>query len=378
MSMYNQCRFNALRLDLSTRPDILEWFNQCFEYVNSVSYDDSKIIPPVELTSSIRVHKLFRNDYVNAPELTLDTSNPYSVYLDYELGNKNKDNDIEQLLLLFSNYYLSGDVIMYYDGIYQTVYLSQLKNNLTLAKYQSMEWTERYLEFRKYTKCDDYEAKFDEIQGTPMSLFVCENCGCVENTNSISWSSMLSNSDTICCSECFTGQWHNEFEKRYATEDEMILAKLSKYSMITPYDHPEGTIFKNDAAPHGYSSYPSVEKGITITGAAGDYDGNTDGRFSPSTAFSAGRRGKNTALIMMAGLAACGIDISAVMTGGLGQKVNSKDEQPESEKERMLKLAELKRKIKVLKKHKDLSIVQEELQNLQMMYNALKGGYHPC
>ena len=49
----------------------------------------------------------------------------------------------------------------------------------------------------------------------------------------------------MLCSECNTGEWHNEFEKREATDEEKLYASYSKYNMCTYYDHPE-ELFTND------------------------------------------------------------------------------------------------------------------------------------
>jgi hypothetical protein len=45
-----------------------------------------------------------------------------------------------------------------------------------------------------------------------MSLFRCEECGCVENTAiGCYWGK-----DKKLCSECGRGKWHGQFEKRSA------------------------------------------------------------------------------------------------------------------------------------------------------------------
>jgi len=127
-----------------------------------------------------------------------------------------------------------------------------------------------------------------------MSLFLCENCGCIENTNLVHanvdtnpaypnmWLmdmqghgghvvdlSMVIISETtnnesikknikqpdeilMLCSECNTGLWHGEFERVLGTDNEKAIAKLSKYNAITPYDHPEGSLIKDDTIECGY------------------------------------------------------------------------------------------------------------------------------
>lgn len=46
-----------------------------------------------------------------------------------------------------------------------------------------------------------------------MSLYQCEQCGCVENT---ALSPVGLYDDKKLCSECRTGEWHGCFEKRSA------------------------------------------------------------------------------------------------------------------------------------------------------------------
>ena len=110
-----------------------------------------------------------------------------------------------------------------------------------------------------------------------MSIFICSRCGCIENTATcgpnynhydmfkpnISLMAMQGHGDDIyinyipggeptlfkpkdkimmLCSECNTGYWHGQFNKVYPNDREKEIAKLSKYNMITKYDHPEGLI----------------------------------------------------------------------------------------------------------------------------------------
>ena len=117
-----------------------------------------------------------------------------------------------------------------------------------------------------------------------MSLFVCmnPNCQCVENTNLVS-RNVGSNDDypnmhlmdmqgqgdeifvqkvmpyqwkrsdqiLMLCSECNTFIWHNEFPKEKASPELLKLASISKYNAITPMDHPEGSIVKNENSKWG-------------------------------------------------------------------------------------------------------------------------------
>ncbi len=116
-----------------------------------------------------------------------------------------------------------------------------------------------------------------------MSLFMCmrPDCNNVENTNLVtaklgvdpkypnmyitemmgtsSKTSKYANGDFIkhkedimmLCCECNCGVSHGEFEYSKATDEEKELAKLSKYNMITPYDHGDN-IVKDYMSPYGY------------------------------------------------------------------------------------------------------------------------------
>lgn len=110
-----------------------------------------------------------------------------------------------------------------------------------------------------------------------MSLFVCENCGKVENHSSIykegvrpgdvegQWNMGLmemqgngdkdltitkdgkeyikkANSIYMLCYECNTGEVSTDNERHFASEEEIELSKYSKYRYITPYDFEEGCI----------------------------------------------------------------------------------------------------------------------------------------
>jgi len=100
-----------------------------------------------------------------------------------------------------------------------------------------------------------------------MSLFVCDKCKCVENTNlntkdldkgnkdfpNLSSMEMagfgkdyaktqLKSEQQYLCSECNTGTWHGEFEKTQATEEELELSKYSETRLITPGNHPVGCL----------------------------------------------------------------------------------------------------------------------------------------
>ena len=96
-----------------------------------------------------------------------------------------------------------------------------------------------------------------------MSLFICDTCGCVDNTNCNNPPYDMSEIDTdypnmhsmemagfdtayvetgirskrvLLCSECNTGKWHGEFAKNKATEVEMIMGSQlrgDEYNIFT-------------------------------------------------------------------------------------------------------------------------------------------------
>jgi len=56
------------------------------------------------------------------------------------------------------------------------------------------------------------------------------------------------------CSECNTGVWHGEFDKKLATMEEKLLASFSECNAITPLDHPDGCL------TGGYDNYHVDER----------------------------------------------------------------------------------------------------------------------
>ena len=111
-----------------------------------------------------------------------------------------------------------------------------------------------------------------------MSLYICQSCGCVENTalcapyhqkdlvRNLDYPNMAlmemqgfgedetfvgkvmhyqwkrPNQILMLCSECNTGKWHGEFKKEKATDIDKVNALYSKYNSITPYDHEHGVL----------------------------------------------------------------------------------------------------------------------------------------
>ena len=61
-----------------------------------------------------------------------------------------------------------------------------------------------------------------------MPLFVCEECGCVDNTacGGTFWEVLTGGGRVLCC-ECRFGKWHDKFPKEIATQNEV--EEIRKY-----------------------------------------------------------------------------------------------------------------------------------------------------
>jgi len=64
-----------------------------------------------------------------------------------------------------------------------------------------------------------------------MPLFVCEKCGCVDNTacGGTFWIVLHKKDNKVLCCECHfgPGKWHNRFPKKIATQSE--IKQIKKY-----------------------------------------------------------------------------------------------------------------------------------------------------
>lgn len=62
-----------------------------------------------------------------------------------------------------------------------------------------------------------------------MPLFVCEECGCVDNTacGGTFWVVLHAKNDKVLCCECHLGKWHNRFPKKIATKRK--IKQIKKY-----------------------------------------------------------------------------------------------------------------------------------------------------
>lgn len=208
-----------------------------------------------------------------------------------------------------------------------------------------------------------------------MSLFVCMNpdCQCVENTNLVSKNigsndnypnmhlmdmqghgdeiiysgeSFLKHPEDILmlCAFCNTGVHHNEFPREKASEESLKLAKISKYNAITPMDHPDGSIVKNENSEWGNADEYRLATPDEMT----EY-------------VNIRKQGKS-ALTKIFGLAASlGIDLPSLTSS------NKVDQSP-SEKKRKMLFAEYRRQWKQAKKDKDM----EKVKRFKSKMDSLK------
>ena len=74
-----------------------------------------------------------------------------------------------------------------------------------------------------------------------MSIYICEKCGCIENTALGGYWENSLRKEPKFCSECNTGEWHNEFEKKhwtdYGVEKLLELEALKDGSMINATEY---------------------------------------------------------------------------------------------------------------------------------------------
>lgn len=197
-----------------------------------------------------------------------------------------------------------------------------------------------------------------------MSLFVCEVCGCVEDTNLVcnnigycdeapnmhlmdmegcgngtlyvgkvmSYENKNQEDILMLCSECNTGKWHGKFTKEKALPVSLELAKTSIYNAITPYDHPRGSIVKNKNATGNNDKYRLATLDEVI-------------------AYSRKTQDKSKLARQLSYAAMNKLDISDIVSS---KKIN----QSSSERKRMVMCAEYKRQWRQAKKDNDLDKVK--------------------
>lgn len=223
-----------------------------------------------------------------------------------------------------------------------------------------------------------------------MSLFVCQNCGVVENTNLVNKYEVLNNGypnmhlmdmhgqgDTdidlsaiiseesgvknslkkkneilmLCC-QCNTGKHHDEFDRVKASKEEIALSMGSKYNAITPMDHEDGMIIKDENCRFGYR-LPTTKDIFEST--------------LKEEVNKVPKSKRRETLAMLAGISAgFGIDINTLFPSAHSEKEN----QSEEEKRYMLEKAELKRQIKSLKKQKNYN--KDLLKTLEEQYKKYR------
>jgi len=292
-----------------------------------------------------------------------------------------------------------------------------------------------------------------------MSLFICENCGCIENHMSmkpkdknrlnpnypnmylmemqgLGYKDTYVNGDIfkykddvlMLCSKCNTGAWHNEFERVQATEIEKEIAEYSEFNYITPSDHPDGCItggydnyhvderFKLFIEIFGEYSYSRNKNGnytnklykiytedimnfdisclYTLQNELNDIDNNDMFDENKDIHIKAAiqiairssqiypHESKSKTFINHVNLTN---SVKANMSSYAFKRKpitpHWKDTQSENDKIKVLKLAELKREIKRLKKHRNDYTINDDgqkvsniilLKEVQLKYNALK------
>jgi len=137
MSIYYECRFKDIKLDLKDRSDIYQWLKQvdqiCKTYavivdndhltpeeVNELNklYDELSL--PKELLEYDRVGDL-GNSFTDNLDSIFTYDDDHIITIDLCIGNKNKDSDIERLIWLLKPHILSGNIYFYNEDFVQFV-----------------------------------------------------------------------------------------------------------------------------------------------------------------------------------------------------------------------------------------------------------------
>ena len=110
MSIYYQCRFKDLVLDLSKRPDIIEWlkFNKELDYG---SLEDKITVPEFK---DIQYSEIYYNSFTDDLEFIFILEPTDTVKLNICFGNKNRDGSMETIIRTLLKYYVSGKI--YFDN----------------------------------------------------------------------------------------------------------------------------------------------------------------------------------------------------------------------------------------------------------------------
>jgi len=74
-----------------------------------------------------------------------------------------------------------------------------------------------------------------------MPTFLCERCGAVENTATSNYWMHKLEKESLTCSKCDTGEWHNKFPRKhwssYSIGDLLKLQKEGKGDFINAREH---------------------------------------------------------------------------------------------------------------------------------------------
>lgn len=243
------------------------------------------------------------------------------------------------------------------------------------------------------------------------NVFVCAKCGLLEALDSVlpnsnvitddeyTWhdaETMMSEGNIMLCSKCNTGI-ESEFRKQLTDKEpninERAIASFSKYNFITQFDHPEGTLIEEPSERFGHKlnkaptgiynqivmyAIDNNVKNISVTQhplynkwveEGDDFDINEIINFN-------GDIGKHIREMKLNGGAILDNVATDEKLNKLADGMAAKDVQSEEDKEKRLKLAEIKRKIKSLKKElptADRDSTLAKISELRKEYRDLKG-----
>jgi len=123
MSTYYQCRFMDVVIDTRERPDIYKWLEQLNDPASMDKEDGDLSVPSGMPKESSCV--TFYNSFSEGLDQIIDLNDPSNVKLNFCLGNKNKDRDIEGLIYLLRPYIKSGYIFFYNENYVSEVNLEK-------------------------------------------------------------------------------------------------------------------------------------------------------------------------------------------------------------------------------------------------------------
>ena len=132
MSIYYECRFKNIKLDLSKRSDIKLWLSKSKEMLNDTLSDNEYEIwdnyVPEEIKEYSRVDR-FYNSFTDNLIFNINFLENDIVELNLCIGNKNKNNDIERLIWLLKPYIIFGKIYFYDEDITRQVNIDKSFKN---------------------------------------------------------------------------------------------------------------------------------------------------------------------------------------------------------------------------------------------------------